>query len=244
MKRSYFSIGVLAMATLVWLTISAGARADLVITGGTGTAAANGGIGTVDFTISSTTGTDTLSSFNVQLQITPLSGGSFLQFTTVQPDPYSRSNYVFSGNSFGAANGIPFWGPPTTTTTPNDTISGGDSTNNGGFVTISQAPGSLLMSVQFQSAAGSSVGDSFSIALAPSSGSGTGQTFFDDQNSNPVNYTSSAAVVTLTAPSSTPEPSSFALTGLASLGFVFYRRRSRRKKLEITTSESAVSALD
>src|SRR5271168_5066889 len=130
--------------------MTAGARADLVITGGTGTAATNGGIGTVDFTISSTTGTDTLSSFNVQLQITVLSGGSFLQFTSAQPDPYSRSNYVFTGNSFGAANGIPFWGPPTTTTTPNDTISGGDSTNNGGFVTISQTPGSLLMSVQFQ----------------------------------------------------------------------------------------------
>ena len=228
MKRSYFSIGLLSLATLVWLTLPASARADLVITGGTGTATTDGGIGSVDFTITSTTGTDTLSSFNVQLQISVLSGGSFLQFTSAQPDPYSRSNYVFAGNSFGSANGIPFWGPPTTTVTPNDTISGGDSTNDGGFVTISQTPGSLLMSVQFQAAPGSSVGDSFSIALVPASGSGTGQTFFNDQNSNPVSYTSTAAVVTLSAPASTPEPSSLVLTGLASLGFMFYRRRSRR----------------
>ena len=244
MKRSYFSVGLLAVATLLWLSMAADARADLVVTGGTGTATADGGIGSVDFTISSTTGTDTLSSFNVQLQISVLSGGSFLQFTNAQPDPYARANYVFSGNSFGAANGLPFWGPPTTTVTPNDTISGGDLTNNGGFVTISHTPGSLLMSVQFQAAAGASVGDSFRIALVPSSGSGSGQTFFDDQNSNAVNYTSTAAVVTLSAPTSTPEPSSFALTGLASLGFMFYRRRSRRNQLAVTASESPANAQD
>lgn len=234
MKRSHFTSGLLSLAILVWLTMTDRARADLVITGGTGTATANGGIGSVDFTISSTTGTDTLSSFNVQLQISVLSGGSLLQFTSAQPDPYARVNYVFAGNSFGDTNGIPFWGPPTTTVTPNDTISGGDSTN-AGFVTISTSPGSLLMSVQFQAAAGASVGDSFSIALVPSSGLGGAQTNFNDQNSNALNYTSTPAIVTLSA--ATPEPSSFALTGLASLGFMLYRRRYRRKNLGMTTSE-------
>ena len=245
MKRSFFSIGLFALATLVGLTMTGRARADLVITGGTATVAA-GGTGSVDFTISSTTGTDTLSSFNVQLQIGVLSGGSLLQFTSPpsgQPDPYTRSNYVFAGNSFGFTNGLPFWATPSSTVTLNDTITGGDSTNNGA-VTISQTPTSLLMAVQFQAAAGAAAGDSFSISLVPSSGTGSSQTFFNNLGPTPLNYTSTAAVVTLTAPSSTPEPSSFALTGLASLGFMLYRRRNRRKNLEKPKSEPAVATLD
>jgi hypothetical protein len=235
-KRSYFSCGFLALAALVCLTLTAGARADLVITGGTGTAATNGGTGVVDFTISSTTGTDALSSFNVQLQISVLSGGSFLQFTPTQPNPTSSSNYVFAGNSFGANNSLPFWGPPTLTVTPNDTISGGDKTANSASVTIPTSPGSLLMEVQFQAAAGSAVGDSFAISLVPSSGLGNSQTFFDNQNTA-LNFTSTAAVVTLSAPAASPEPSSLVLTGLASLGFMFYRRTSRRTKPAQSTSE-------
>jgi hypothetical protein len=244
-KRSFFSIGLLVFTALVVLTVTGPARADLVITGGTATVSA-GGTGSVDFTISSTTGADTLSSFNVQLQIGVLTGGSFLQFTSTQPDPYARSNYVFFGNSAGAnsTSGFPFWVGPTTTVTPNDTISGGDFTNDGGFVTITQSPGTLLMDVQFQAAAGAAVGNSFSIGLVPSSGTGNGQTFFNDQNGAALNYTSTAATVTLTAPASTTEPSSFALTGLASLGFMFYRRRSKRKNLEMTKSESAVATLN
>ena len=242
-KRSNITVGLLVLASFVLLSASAPARADLIITGGTATVTA-GGTGSVDFTISSTTGSDALSSFNVQLQISTLTGGSLLQFTTAQPDPFNRSNYVFSGNSGFAAAGLPFWGPPTTSNTPNDTISGGDLTNNGTSVTISQSPGSLLMAVQFQAAAGAAVGDSFSISLLPSSGQGNSQTFFNNGNAPPLNYTSTAAVVTLSAPASTPEPSTFALTGLASLGFMFYRRRNRRKNLDATKSELAVAKMD
>ena len=243
-KRSFFSIGLLTLAALVTLAMAGRARADLIITGGTASVAA-GSTGSVDFTVSSTTGTDTLSSFNVQLLITTLSGGSLLQFTTAQPDPFGRSNYVFAGNSGDANNGLSFWAAPSTspTGTLNDTITGGDFTNNGTGVTISQTPTSLLMAVQFQAAAGAAAGDMYSIALVPSSGGSTGQTFFSNPSAN-LNYTSTAAVVTLTAPASTPEPSSFALTGLASLGFMLYRRRNSRKNLEAPKSEPAIATLD
>jgi hypothetical protein len=86
-------------ASALCLAVAAPARADLVITGGTANVGASGGTGIVSFTITSTSG-DMLSALGTQLQITPLTGGSFLQFATSQPDPYIQPNYVFGGDSF------------------------------------------------------------------------------------------------------------------------------------------------
>jgi hypothetical protein len=83
------------------------------------------------------------------------------------------------------------------------------------------------MSVEVQSAVGSVAGDSFSIALVPSSGTGNGNTYFLDQNGNPLDYTSFPATITLAA-SSAPEPNSFVLTALGCVGLLLYHRRSRR----------------
>lgn len=183
------------IASAILLALAAPARADLVITGGAATVSA-GGTGTVDFTIQSTSG-DMLSAFGLQLQITVQTGGSFLQFTGSQPSPYTNPNYVFAGDSFGQTFPLPFWYSPTTTTTPNDTIVGGDSTNSGNAYTVSSTgtgPGSYLATVQFQAPGGAAVGDSWSIALVPSSGAGNGNTYFSDQNGNPINFTSSAVI--------------------------------------------------
>ena len=165
-------IFTLISALVICLATTAPTRADLVIVGGNASVSP-GGTGSIDFTISSTTGLDQLSSFGVELQITPLTGNSLTVaiHSPPSPDPYfCRSNYVFAGQSLGQNLAIPFWGPPSSTTTNNDTITGGDmidpSVNPSGFVTIPATPGNfLLTSVQFQAANGASLGDAFSIAI-------------------------------------------------------------------------------
>ncbi len=66
----------------------------------------------MDITISSTTGSDTLSAFGLELLITPTpSTGSHPVFTDAQSDPYGDSNYVFYGVSSGESF-PPFWSSP------------------------------------------------------------------------------------------------------------------------------------
>jgi hypothetical protein len=229
-KITLYYFRMLVGASAFLLALAAPARADLIVTGGAATVTA-GGNGTVDFTIQTNSG-DMLSAFGLQLQITVQTGGSFLQFSNSQPTPYTNPNYVFAGDSFGQAFSLPFWGSPATTTTSNDTIAGGDSSNSGNAYAVSSTgtgPDSYLATVQFQAPGGAAVGDSWSIALVPSSGTGSGNTYLSDQNGTPLSFTSTAAHITL-SPAATPEPSSFVLTALGGAGLWFYRRRLRRMR--------------
>ncbi len=205
-------------------------RADLVISGSS-VQLNSGQTGTMDFNIRSTTGTDQLQSFNVELLITRVGGTtSLLQFTDTQPDPYGNGNYVFAGDSFGGINGVPFWGAPSATGTnyPKDTISGGDMTNSGTAVTVPTAsfgPGTYLTTVQFQAPLNASPGDTFSISLVTD----PMQTFFKDAGGGTINYTSSPGTVLILG--ATPEPSSLVLGATAGVGglFIFWRKRRGAK---------------
>ena len=105
-------------------------RADVVVSLSDVTIAP-GGTGTMDITIYSSDllTPDTLSQFNIELQITPQNGsGDDVGFSsTVQPVPYGNPNYVFSNESSNSDLSLPFWSPPSTTVYTNDTDSGGDS---------------------------------------------------------------------------------------------------------------------
>ena len=199
---------------------------------------APGAIGTMDFSVTSNN-SDTLSMFGLGLQITLVgTPTSLLPFTTNQPDPYGNPNYVFFGQSFNQMNGpIPFWSAPfqsdPVTGYPNDSILGGDSANPlGSFVTIPGTPGgpfSSSPSVQFQPPLAAQLGDQFQISLV------TGpNTFFLDQNGNPLNYTSSGGPATI---SSVPEPCSLsmALSGLG--GVLWYSRRRRDVRSKATAAK-------
>ena len=160
MSRSIPAIAVAVL--LVGLPPATSAPgADLTITeSNSPVLLAAGGTGTLDFTIASTSN-DTLSSFGLELQITPVgTPTSLLQFTSTQSDPYSNLNYVFYGESTNQDLNLPFWGPATQTIYISDTITGGDSDDgsDAGFVTIPATPTgahSYLATVQFQGAAGS-----------------------------------------------------------------------------------------
>jgi hypothetical protein len=188
---------------------------------------APGNIGSMEIDVSSTS-SDTLSAFGLELQISGVNmPTSVLQFTTSQPDPYSNPNYVFAGQSFNADNGpIPFW---TVSTPPNPfvTIFGGDLNDSlQGYVTIPATVGgpySYLANIQFQAPVGATLGDQFQVSLV----SNPSFTYFDDQNSNPLTIKSvSGGLVTIAA--SVPEPASLTMMAFAGLSGLLCFGRARR----------------
>jgi hypothetical protein len=183
----------------------------------------------MDFTISSTTGTDTLSAYNLQLLITPIGTPmEDLQFTPTtmsqpsQPVPYGNSNYVFYGASSMGDLMLPVWGLPTPTNYNNDTISGGDSDDGSGLGYVTITSSFLLVSVQFFAPIGSTPGDQFQISLVPGA-----NTYLDDASGSAVpSFQYVGGIVTV---SSVPEPSSLVLAGIAGLGGLLVYRRNRRR---------------
>ncbi len=229
MKRFLRRARGLLPASVLYLTMTSSAYADLVITGGSASVASNS-VGTVDFYVSSNnpSGDNLAIINNLQLQITTTTGSSTLQFTSSQPDFLSNSNYVFTGNSFDQDLGVTFFNTPTSVNTSNDTISGGDSNdgNTGpGYTTITPGSNFLLATVQFQAALGATPGDSFSIALTSNSN-------FLDNNSSTVGYTSTAASVIIAA--GVPEPSSVILAAFGGVALFYYT--ANRKKAAVVES--------
>jgi len=221
------SIQAFAFAIILLGLTATRARAGVIITLDDVTVAP-GGTGTMDIAVTSdSVPGDTLSLFSLTLQITQMPGTtSFLTFTG-GVDPYDNPNYVFSGESFNVNSGSPFWSLPYTTIYTYDSISGGDAANPlGAFVIIPSTvgePNSLLATVQFQ-ALGTSPGDQFQISVVSLG------TEFDDQNGNPLNYTSTPGTVTIT--SAVPEPSSLTLVALSGLsGLLWYCWRGRKHGL-------------
>ena len=186
-----------------------------------------GATATMALTITSDS-SDTLSAFGIQLLITPLNGApELLQFTTAS-DPYGNPNYVFYNESLGADIPIPFWSLPYKTNYSSDTILGGDSDDGTGatpnYVTIPSVAGeahTYLATVQFQLAATAPLGALYQVSLV------TGpNTYFDDQNGNPLGNPVSLEVGTVT---SVPEPSALSLMGISSLCGPLCLGRSRRR---------------
>jgi hypothetical protein len=220
------------LASVISLAVAAPSWASplspLVITGGNATVAA-GGVGSVDFMISSSGTTSyNLATFGLQVQVTPVAPtSSFLQFSSSQPDPFTDSRYVFTHNSFDQDFGLPFWGSPSSTVTFHDTVAGGDGTDTTPYVKVTPTSNFLLATVQFEAPAGASAGDSFTISLV----SDPNQTYFNDDQGHSIVYTSTPATVTV-APAqvaAAPEPSSLVLAGVSGLAGLLSCRRGRRK---------------
>jgi hypothetical protein len=208
-------------------------RADLVI-GLQNVTLAPGGIATMDITALSDANDNTLSSFALDLVITPIGSASsqpyFLLGANQPTSFYGNASYVFNGVSFNADpnNGgpLPLWSDPGPSPPPNSypagEIVGGDEAEplGTGFVTLRPGQTYLLAEVQFSVPVGASLTDEFNISLNTSS---SGVTGFSDQSNGALNFTSTPALVTL----SVPEPSSLVL-GMMGLAGVVGLGRPRR----------------
>jgi hypothetical protein len=230
---------VLAFAALLLGALSSRARADIEITA-TNVTISGGGIGYMDFTVSSTDG-DTLSAFGLTLQITPVNpanAGDDLQFTTSQPnawDPtpypnssFTGSDYVFAGVSGVQSLGQTYWALPSQTgaSPPYLSITSNADYDSSGSVQLTST--SYLGSVEFQAAAVSSQ-EQFQVSLA-------GGTYFADSQGNNLNFSllSGGSVTVnpyMVESMSVPEPTA-ALTSLtgalcfAAYGWLRLRRAS------------------
>ena len=191
-----------ATAAILLGPAAAGARADLILAASDATVAP-GGLGTIDFTVTST-GNDGLSSFGLELNIATSGPSLGLQFTPAQPDPFGDALYVFHGESSGSDLAIPFWSAPYQTHAPNDTILGGDQDDGSGlgYVAIpgtAGAPRTYLGSVQFRVPAGAIPGDQFQVSVV------TGpNTYFDGPDGEPLGYSGPGAGAWSRSPSPRP----------------------------------------
>lgn len=153
--------------------------------------------------------------FNLE---TILSAGR-VEFSTVQPRDYLTDvEYIFQGNSAAIANSLDVGvvgGVP-----PGTHFFGGDSTAS--FANLAQPLTSqkLLVSLEITSlsALPPNIGDQFQVVFDPS------VSFFLDGNLTdvvPINVGASKFSGTITV---VPEPMSFGVFAIASLGFILYRR--------------------
>lgn len=175
------------------------------------------GTGYVDVTISSTDGSDAMSDFSLDLQISGLPGVSFVN---PQSNPYSLSGYVFSGNSANENNSADFF---SVLASPYQDINGGDSTADLGNTSLLTTPMLLArLAVQVAPAATPGVRP---ITLLDSS-------LFQADFANGLPFATPLPVsgdITVTAGGpAIPEPSSLALMAGLGLAAVLSRRASRR----------------
>jgi len=236
MRVFLVNIRIVLTALVTWLATAATAKADFEITVGS-TTLSTGGTGIVDIYITSNSSTgNQLGSFQLQLTTSvissPSSDGLNASFTASQPSVYNQSNYVFFGSSAAQDYGFPFWASPTSTVTNNDTIVGGDFNDSTlGYTNIKQGTTYLLAQLQVYNPG--QAGDVFSVALSPASGSGNGQTYFQDSNGNNIDFSSTAGTITTL---NLPEPSTPVLAGIGSLCCLFFTwlsRRQARKSLHV-----------
>jgi len=244
MKYFVISSRISLTVFIWWLVVAAPARGDFIITAGSTTITpANNGIGTVNFYITSNNPLgDQLGIFQIQLLASQFSGPgpANLFFPQNQPTVFDQNGtqlgqpypYVFYGNSAAQDFGFSFWpitpSNPFTTTTPNDTIVGGDFNDSAqGYTTIMPGTTYLLASVEVDPPYPTDV---FSIQLVPfPSVPGTGGTYFNDSNGNPISYTSTPALVYIQGPTLTPVPPSVLLAAIGGLGGLLFSWRRRRQ---------------
>jgi hypothetical protein len=223
-------------------TISA--RADLVISIQS-TTVAEGSTGTVNVYLTSTAA-EAINTYAFTLQISNNgSDGTQLAFATPGTGYLSDTSlnpaYVFLGDSSAAQAPASPVGLPTETVYPNDTLTGTDSTFSFDPVSLSSGTPYLLASLTVTTATNSSpmIGDSFTISLIPSSGSGSisdnPNTFFDNidytgtgDEISATPFTSSTGTVTIVGSAvAVPEPASI-LSGITALIVLTGVHRVRR----------------
>jgi hypothetical protein len=229
------------------------ARADLVISIGNASVP-QGGTTTVDVLLTSNASSlspDEIDNYGFQLQVKNNGlDGTQLAFATTQDFSYISNtalnpSYVFLGDSFAALPPPSTIGGPSTTVYPNDTFTGADSTASGNPVSLSSGTTYLLASLTLTTATGSGpvAGDSFTISLVPTFGSGSmfdnPTTFFNNFDFNNTGtqltetaFTSTPGTVRLSSPPGVPEPASIVLglTGMLILASVVGVRRLAAKK--------------
>jgi hypothetical protein len=171
----------------------------------------------VDVSISSDgAGADVVSATGFEFHIST-AGATQLEFVTPQASDYlSEPAYLFVGDSL--ANSFPPVGSVSTTIVPNDTYIGGDSTNSGGNIALSNQ-GHLLVRLEITSATAlpPTPGDVFSIELV----SGL-STFFADSTLQNIAFTSTQGRLIVV-----PEPAAHVLALFCA--FVTMIRASRRR---------------
>jgi hypothetical protein len=200
--------------------------------------------GTLNVMISNTSAVPLgLTEFGFAFQITPVnSAPPELGFVDPQPQPFSSSDYVFSGNSLDNTFNSPL-GNVSKANTPADTYIGGDATYDGSDVAISSTTGSLLLpqlqvtlSPQFLQSAGT-----FNISLVAGSNgesptSPNSDTFFASNDPNSPtgldNQSFTTNVGTVTIPGVVPEPSSIVLLAAGGLSTLLACLVHRYKNLD------------
>jgi hypothetical protein len=215
------------------------AQAELIISIGS-TSVMQGGTGTVDVTLTSTAGPlnpDLINGYAFQLQITNNGvDNTQLAFSANQDFGYISDTsltpaYVFLGDSSAAQPPPTAIGSAGPTVYPNDTFTGTDSTFSGNPVGISSSDTYLLaiLTVTTLTGAPPSIGDSFTISLVPTSGSGSmsdnPNMYFDTfdfktgMEISATSFTSTSGTVNIMG-AAVPEPASVVsgLTALLILG--------------------------
>jgi hypothetical protein len=217
-------------------------RAGLVVSVESSTVAA-GGTSSVEVDITNNGNSSVaINSYAIQLVIAPTNGTltqlAFTDPTSQQLGYLSDANYIFVNNSL-AALPPPFVGAPTQTIYNNDTFTATDSTADGNTVPIGVGQTYLLAILPYTTLTqlDPQLGDSFSVSLNPSSGSGSSSggasTYFDvlDSNNNEISFapfTSTSGTVTI-SPAAVPEPGSIVsgLTAILIGAGIFAARRIR-----------------
>ncbi len=159
---------------------------------------------------------------NTQLAISANQDFGYISNTSLNP------HYLFLRDSFDAQPPPSPVGSPGQTVYPNDTFTGTDSTFSGNPVSLSAGTTYLLasLSVTALTPASPVVGDSFTISLVPTSGTGSlyanPNTYFDNFDFNSgtelsaTPFTSTSGTVNIVAATAVPEPASI-ISGLTAL---------------------------
>jgi hypothetical protein len=217
---------VVLVCLSVGLFVPSLARADLIISIGS-TSIVEGGTGFVDVFIRSDDINELLSGFSFEFVISPMVGSNVLAFSDPQSDAQLNDpNYILAGASAAA-------GPPQTAVgvvSPETTYVGVDGTPDASGVPVPLTNRLLArLDLSTLSSTPAVAGNVFSIDLA-----NTLQTIFFDDTFAAIPYTYTPGVVTVSAASSVPEPSSLLLcTG--ALGAAGLIRRSRARRVDNQT---------
>jgi hypothetical protein len=234
---------VCGLTALLAVFVAAPVRAGLVVSIDSTTVAA-GGTGSVEVDVTNNGNSSVaINTYAIQLVIAPTNGTltqlAFSVPTALQLGYLSDSNYIFVNNSF-AALPPPFVGLPASTIYNYDTFNATDSTISGNPVSIAVGQTYLLalLPITTLTQLDPQAGDTFSVSLNPSSGTGSNDgglasTYFDvlDSNNNETSYvpfTSTSGTVTI-SPAAVPEPSTLelALLGIACLALAQTMMRYR-----------------
>jgi hypothetical protein len=235
--RRNIGIGMLLAAPVLILATAVPVRAGTLSVINPDQNVTAGSIANISFFVSdSAPQTDQLGTFQVQLQLIPIIANGVLQFSEIgsQPDPFANPNYVFSTNSSDQT--FPptgFWNSVVSSVAPGgslDLATGGDSASTGGtsFPNLNLGNGSYFLTQVKVDASSAVVGDTYRIVLVPVGGPGDpNATYFQDPNSNNIDFTSTAGTITITA--NVPEPTSLVMANIGGLVVLFYLGMRRTK---------------